>query len=165
MDKTIIYRPFKSHTYFLPFTICVGVLAFVTTGYCLPFWSIGVLIPTALGVISTWLTKVLYDSANIAIFFEKEGLRVVGRRYNEYRYILWEELLYAYYVRNLKAHLFLVLSPKPLSSIEAKDFANQGANLLKVCIDDVVVIHIDAIQNVSPLKELIADHVSHVDSF
>lgn len=165
MNDTIIYRPYRSHAWPLPFTIPVGMLAFMAAGYCLPFLGFRVLVLVAIGIACTWLTKVLYDSSNIAVYLEQEGLRIIGGSYNDYRYALWEELSYAYYVRSFKGHLFLVLSPKALSSKEAKNLANRGANSSRICIDYAVVIYIDILQNTSQLKELIDNHILHVSSY
>ena len=164
MNEIIIYRPYRSYAWFLPFIIPVGVLAFVAAGYCFPhggssiFW-------TAIGIVCTWLTKVFYDSSNVVVAFEQEGLRIIGGRYNDYRYVLWDNVSNAYYVRNSRGFLFLVLSPKALSPKEAKNLANRGAHSSKMCIDNVVVIHIDDLQNASQIKERIVHKVFHVDVY
>lgn len=142
MKDTIIYRPCRSYAWFIPFTILIGMLAFFAAGYCLPFWGFNVIVPVAMGIACTWLTKVLYDCSNIAIFFEQEGLRIIGSSYNDYRYVLWEELSCAYYVTSYKGHLFVVLSQKALSPKEAKKLANRGANSHKTSVDDAVVIYL-----------------------
>lgn len=164
MKDTIIYRPYRSHAWFIPFTIPVGMLAFVAAGYCFPYVRFSIFW-VAIGVVCAYLTKVFFDSSNIAVVFEQEGLRIVGGSYKDYRYLLWEEVSNACYVRNFRGFLFLVLSPKAISPKEAKYFAKRGANLSKICIDDVVVIHIDMLQDVSQIKELIANHVAHVDTY
>lgn len=165
MNDTFIYRPYKSHAWTLPFTTSVGLLAFVAAGYCVPYWGYNVLILAAVGIVCAWLTKLLYDSSNVAVIFEQEGLRALGGNYNEYRYVLWEEVSYAYYVRSFKGHLFLVLTPNALSSKEAKHLANRGANSSRICIDSVLVIYIDIFQDVTKIKELIGNHVMHVDTY
>ncbi len=165
MKDTIIYRPYRSYAWFLPFTIPIGILAFIFAGYCLPFWGFDVIVPVAIGITCTWSTKFLYDSSRIAISFEAEGLRIIGSSYNDYRYVLWEELSYAYYVRSFKGHLFVVLSPKTLSSKEANKLANRGANSTRICIDYAVVIYIDIPQDISQIKELIDNHVTYVDTY
>lgn len=164
MNNICTYRPYRSHAWFLPFVIPVAMLAFVAAGYCFPYVGVGVFW-VAIGIVCTYLTKVLYDSSNISVVFEQEGLRIVGGSYNDYRYLLWEEVSNAYYVRNFRGFLFLVLSPKVLDSKAAKKLINRGANLSKICIDDVVVIHIDDLQNVSQIKELIDSHVVQVDTY
>lgn len=164
MNNICTYRPYRSHAWFLPFVIPVAMLAFVAAGYCFPYVGVGVFW-VAIGIVCTYLTKALYDSSNISVVFEQEGLRIVGGSYNDYRYLLWEEVSNAYYVRNFRGFLFLVLSPKALDSKAAKKLINRGANLSKICIDDVVVIHIDDLQNVSQIKELIDSHVVQVDTY
>ena len=164
MNDTIVYRPYRTQTWFLAFTIPVGTLAFVGAGYCLPLSSISVLCLTGIGVVCIWLTKMLYDSSKIAVSFEQRGIRIIGGNYFDYRYITWEKLSYGCYARNYKGHLFLVLSPNSLSPKEAKHFANQGAISSRICIDYVVVIYIDILQDVSQIKELIDKYVTQVDN-
>lgn len=165
MNDTIFYRPYRSHVWFLSFTMPVGMLAFVAAGYCLPYWGFRVLILATIGIACAWLTKWLYDSSNSAVFFEQKGIRIIGGSYKDYQYVLWEEVQFAYYVRNYKGHLFLVLSPKALSPKKAKKLANRGANSSKICIDYVVVIYIDDLQNASQIKEQIVHNVLHVDDY
>lgn len=165
MNDAIVYRPYKAQTWPLVFTLPVGILAFVGVGYCLPFSAVSVLCLTGIGMACIWLTKVLYDSSKKAVFFEQNGLRIIGGSYFDYRYIPWEELTYGCYTRNYKGHLFLVLSPNVLSSKEAKHFANQGANSSRIFIDYVVVIYLDVLQDVSQIKKLIDNHVAQVDTY
>ena len=159
MNKTIIYRPYKLHTLLLLFTISIGTIAFVGAGYCLVLLESGFFVLVTVGVACIWLTKILYDSSNTAVFFEQDGVRIVGGSYNNYRYLSWAELTHMYYARNYKKHLFLVLSQRGLSAKEIKSFANRCANSSKILIDDVIVIYIDILQNTSQLKVLIDSHI------
>lgn len=156
MDNTIVYRPYKSNVWFAVFLTGIGLLALMVAAYSLPYKGFIVVFLIAIGVVSLWLTKTLYDSSNITIFLEQEGLRIVGGKHNNYQYVSWEKLSYAYYIRSFKGHLFLVLSPKTLSSKEAKRLVNQAANLFQTYITDVVVLYIDVLQNTAPLKEFVA---------
>lgn len=155
MNHTIVYRPYKSSVWFAVFMTGIGLLALMIAGYALPYKGFIVFFLTAIGVVSLWLTKILYDSSNITIYLEQEGLRITGGKHNNYQYISWEELSYTYYIRSFKGHLFLVLSPKTLSSKEAKRLVNQAANLFKIYITGVVVLYIDVLQNTAPLKEFV----------
>ena len=165
MNDAIVYRPYKTQIWPLFFTVPVGMLAFVGTGYSLLFSGITALCLIGIGIVCVWLTKVLYDSSKRAIFFEQKGLRIIGGSHLDYRYIPWERLSYGGYAKNYKGHLFLVLSPNALSSKEAKHFANQVANSSRIFIDDVVVIYLDILQDVSKIKELIESHIEQVDTF
>ena len=164
MNNIYIYRPYRSHAWFLPFIIPVAMLAFVAAGYCFPYIGVGVFC-AIIGIVCTYLAKVLYDSSRIAVVFEQEGLRIIGSSYNDYRHLLWKEVSNAYYVRSFRGFLFLILSPKVLDHKEAKKLTKRGANSSKICIDDVIVIHIDDLQNVSQIKELIDNHVTQVETY
>lgn len=162
MKDTIIYRPYRSYVWTLPFTISLDILVFMIAGFFLPYWGLGVIVPVAMAIACAWANKFLYDSWRIAISFEPNGLRMIGGSYKDYRHVLWEELSYAYYVRSVKGVLFAVLSPKALSSKEAKKLANRGANSNRICIDDAVVICIENPKDRSQIKEIIENHVPHI---
>jgi len=164
MNETINYRPYRTHGWFVPYLASIGILLFIFIGFCIPDRKLIVLILTIIEVFVIVSTKVLYDSSNVSILFERDGLRIVGGKHSNYRYIPWEKVSYAYYIRNYKGHLFLVLSLKELSSKEAKRFVNKGANTSKIYFDSVVVIYIDFLQNVEPIKEFISNHVVHINT-
>jgi hypothetical protein len=164
MNDAIVYRPYKSQTWPLVFTIPAGILAFVGAGYCLTFSVVSVLCLIGAGMACVWLTKVLYDSSKRAAIFEQNGIRIIGS-YFDYRYIPWGELTYGCYARNYKGHLFLLLSPNVLNSEEAKRFANKGANSSRIVIDHVVVIYLDVLQDVAQIKSLIEGHLDQVDTY
>ena len=164
MVDVIVYRPFKLYIWLLLFTIPLGVIAFFASGFCVQYGSICTIVLFIIGIVCVWLTKVLYTSSNIVVLLEREGLRIMGSRYKDYRYVSWEEVLYAYYARNFKGHLFLLLSPRPLVSKEIKRFVSRSANSSKVCIDDVLVIYIDVLQDTTQLRERVAHSVLNIDS-
>jgi len=165
MDGTIVYRPYKTQKWALVFSLFLGIFSFVIAGYCLTLFWLASLILAGTGVACIWLTKVLYDSLKKVLFFDQNGLRIIDTCRFDYRYIPWEKLIYGCYTRNYKGHRFLLLSPNALTSKEAKHFANQGANSSRICIEDVVIIYLDALQDVSPIEELISNHITQVDSY
>lgn len=174
MNDTMIYRPGRSCAWFVPFMLSsgifcfvmlgAGIFSFVAEGYSLTdigplfFFLLG------MGIISIVLTKVLYDCSNIMVLFEEEGLRVTGGKYNNYWYALWKEFPYAYYARNYKGFLFLVLSPKALSQKEAKRFANRGSNSMRICVDYVAVIPMDN-QQIQKVKNFLESKELHIDTY
>ena len=164
MKDAIQYRPFRSEAWFVPFTLGIGILAFTATGYCLPNIESTVFF-LVFGILCFWLTKKLYDTSNMIVSFEWEGVRITGGKFDNYCYASWEEMEYAYYARNFKGHLFLVLSPKALSEKQVKQFVNRAVNSYKLCVDFVIVIHIDAMQDVSQIKERISSKVSNIQKF
>ena len=165
MNNAITYRPYRSHAWFVPFAFGIGIFYIFAAGYSLPLINFVVLLLLGMGIVCFLLAKVLYDSSNILVLLEREGLRVTGGRYGIYRYIPWDELSYAYNTRSYKGHLFLVLSPTPLSPKQAQILTNRGANTSKIFVDSVVVIPIDTMQNTSQLREAVASKVLHIDSY
>ena len=164
MHYKIKHQPNKTESWFVPFTLAIGILGLIGVGY---FASVKkpelFFISLFSGAFGLCLTKMLYDSSNIILLFENEGIRIIGRKYSDYRYLPWNEYLHAYYGRALKGHLFLVLSSKELNPIDAKKYINKRNYSSKLYFDDVVVLHIDDyLQNIKPIKCFIADHVSYV---
>ena len=164
MNDITVYRPYQFHARVFPFTAFISLLALVATGYCIPYWKATFLLAT-IGVGGAWLTKYLSDTTKVVVVFEQQGVRILGDKHHNYRFVPWENLTYAYYTRNYKGHPFLVLTPNALDRKEAKHFANRGANTTRICIDGVLVIYMDIIQDVSPIEELIATHVEHVVTY
>lgn len=163
MKNTVVYRPFRSHSWLATATACLVGFAFVVAGWTFPDFKF-VIFFFAMGIVSIWLTKVLYDSSNITICFEDGGLRVFDGGHKECQYLLWEKLPYAYYVRNLKGHLYVVLSPKEIDLKQVRYYVNKSSNSFRVMIDYVVVFHIDILQNASELKEMIDNRIKHTDA-
>lgn len=161
MDHSVSYRPFRTYNCFVPFVSGTGVFFIICVGYCLfpPHWHM--LMFLLISILCFWLSKVLYDSSNIIVLFEQEGLRIIGEKNNRHQYFSWTALEFAYYSRNYKGHLFLVLSPRELSQGEVKAYTNRGANSLRLCVDSVVVIYIDTIQNTKPIKDVVSKKVAH----
>lgn len=162
MNDVIKYRPNRSNSWFVPFMLICSIIAFVGIGYCLPKIGFPVYFLFVFGIMGFLLAKTLYDSSNIIIIFENEGLRIAGGKHNNYHYTLWEDINYAYYARNFKGHLFLILSPESLSQKQVKHFMNRGANTSRICVDSVMVIHIDELQDITKLRELINNKVLHI---
>ena len=164
MDDIFVYRPYKTDAWALFFMLPVGLLSLVGLGYCLHSsgmweWKCFFIV---VGIVSIWLTKVLYDVTKKAITFEKNGLRIIGGSYLEYRYIPWEELTYGYYTINLKGHQYLLLSPKALNKKEARRFTNRV--FYQLFVDYVVVIPLGYHQKMH-IKELVGSHLVHIESY
>lgn len=160
MDHPILYRPFHTDKWFVPFVSGAGVLFAVFAGYSLfrPHWS--VLILLLFSFVSFWLAKVLYDHSSILVLFEQDGLRIVGDKRKCHQYFSWNAFEYAYYSRSYKGHLFLVLSPRELDQREVKAYTNRGAISLSLCVDPVVVIYIGT-QLTEMIKDVVDQKVPH----
>lgn len=165
MNHAIAYRPYRSHAWFVPFAYGIGIISIFAAGYSLPHIGFATFVLLGIGIVCFLLAKVLYDSSSILVLLEQEGLRITGGNHSNYRYIPWKELSYAYYTRSYRGHLFLILSPTPLSQKQTQILTNRGANTSKICVDSVVVIHIDTMQNTSQLKETVVSKVLHIDSY
>ena len=165
MDNSILYRPYKSQSWPLIFLLPVGILALIGAGYCFSYSSVNAFCLIGVGLTCIWLIKVIYDSSKKAVIFEQNGLRIIGGSYFDYRYISWGEVTYGCYTRNYKGHLFLLLSPNVLNAKEAKHFANQGANSSQIYIDNIVVIYLDVLQDVSQIKKFIDCHLAQFDTY
>jgi len=165
MHSDITYRPFRSHTYFIPFMLGACMITFIAAGFYLPQIGFPLFFLLTLGLLSLFLVKYLYDTANITVIFEQDGLRIIGGKHNNHRYVNWEQFAYAYYARNFKGHFFLVLSPKDMTTELVRHYANRSAVSSSFFIDSVVVIAMDPTQDISPLKELINSKVPHISEY
>ena len=163
MNTMMQYRPFKSHAWFVPFTWIVSMLAFTGAGFFLPVFGLTTFLFLVTGVICCFLTKILYDSSNITVSIETEGIRIVGGTYSNYQYVSWEKFICAYYARSYKGHLYLVLSPEELAPKQVMQYINKGACLSKLSVGLVVVIHIDVMQNTLQVREFIRNKVLKVN--
>ena len=160
MDNLIVYRPYRFHYYCAFLSLCIGAFASVIMGCYLPTVDWFIIVWFAVLFLSVFFAKVLYDSSNITMLFEEEGLRIVGGKYADYSYFPWNMFTIAYYARSYKGHLFLVLSPEPLTQTQAKQYVNRSANLSKLQIKSAIVIHLDATQDVSKVKEIVNTKLS-----
>ena len=158
MDHPVIYRPFHTYRWFVPFVAGAGVLFAVFAGYGLihPHWS--VLILFLLSFVSFWLAKVLYEQSNIVVLLEQDGLRIVGDKRNSHQFYSWTAFEFAYCSRNYKGHLFMLLSSKKLDKREIKAYTNRGAISLSICVDPVVVIYLGT-QSAEIIKDVVAQKV------
>lgn len=159
MNNTIIWRPYRHQAWVLLFTMPICILYFVFTGYGITDLGLKVLFFAVPGIVCVLFTKCIYDTSNIAVIFEQDGFRIVERNYRDYRYVSWKEFSFAYYARNFKGHLFLVLSPKKLSSEEVKQLAKRSANSIKISVNEAVVFPVDFLKDSSSVKTLIDSHV------
>jgi len=166
VNKAIIYRPYKTQIWLL--TLFIEIFSFVIVGYCLAFSVANTIFLIAWfsvsGIVSAWCTITLYGSSKKVVIFDQNGMWILGSSHDQ-RYIPWSELTYGCYTRNFKNSEFLVLSPNFLSLKEAKRFANKGANFSRLLIDDVVVIYLDFLQDVTQIKCFVESHIERIDTY
>lgn len=164
MKDTIKYSPFQNEALFIPIPIIFQVLAFVIIGHRLPNFDFGSCFFLVNAVLSFWAAKRVYDASNIAVFFEPDGLRITGGSHKNYRYFPWNQFAYAYYTRNFKGHLFLVLSPRVLSKKQVKQYVNHSSIASKLCIDSVIVICFDFLQDLSQIEALVDSKFPRIEA-
>lgn len=155
MDTNIMFRPYRTHGWIAPVALCMALLCAVLGGYLLEIMLAGAWLFLFTEILAMWVTKTLYDSANIVIHISPKGLQVFGDHDNRYVFRPWDELSYAYDTNNYKGHHFLVLSPERLSAKEAKMLANNSAIRSKICIDLCVILYIDESPAAQAAKEAI----------
>lgn len=162
VDK--IYRPYRSGIWFAPFSFGIGLLACVVAGSFLPSINITFFAILGAGILSFGVSKVSYDTANIAVFFEQEGIRIAGGRYKDYFHGVWTDFPYAYHAL-YRGHRYLLLSACTLSQQKIHLLTKQSAFLSKICVSSAVVIYLDVLQDTSLLEEIIRRNVSYIDSY
>lgn len=165
MSNTVVYYPYQSDKYFSVATLIVSSLSFVAFGYCLADWIPACCFFGVIGIVALWLSKSLYDSAQICLLFEPKGIRLIGGKCQNGLFVRWDKCPYAYYTQNYKGHLFVILSQYELSSKQIRMLANQSANAYKICVESKYTIHLNHSQTASQIKELINQTVQHVNFY
>ncbi len=162
MDDKIIYRPEKfmriMRFVFLPITMALFLLA----GCAIPSDAGALCCMLLAGSVSALVAEAMYDASKKAVVFEEDGVRIIGGSYKEYRYMSWAEVMYACYTYNNKGHEFLVLSPQMLTPEKAHHMVKKISSGLHVVLslEDVLLIHMDILQDVTPIKNWVAEHVT-----
>ena len=166
MNFSMIIHPYRTLKYVIWFTIPAGILAFMGVGFFISktMWG-ATLLCTVLGALSMLLSILHTSASRKAVLFDDNGLHIIGDTIGGYRYIAWDKLAYSYYIPNIKAQWFLILSPNALCPKEAKRIVNRLSNFYTLCIDDVVVIWIDRLKDLSQIKTIIDDHAIHTDTY
>lgn len=165
MNDTIKYRPYRSEAWFVPFGILLVIFFLVFSGGCL-FQSLVIhsAVSFLLGILCIWLTKVLYDTSRIVLLFEHEGLRIIGDKHTDHRYIPWSELTHVYYAKTWKGFMFAVLAAEGLDQKATRRYANHAANTGRISVDNVIVFPLDHLQDMSSIKETIASKMQYIDT-
>lgn len=164
-NNTIIYRPYRIYKYFIAFTIISAFFFFIAFCFTLQdfgFYSFFSLVCCLLDII---LTKTLYASSKISIVLDEYGVLIDDHKHCIRKRFSWECFSNAYYQRNFKGHLFLVLSPYKLALNEVKSFVSRSANLSKIDFDEVIVIYINFLQKKSIIEEIVKQHISNIENF
>lgn len=161
-SNCIVYQPYHSYSYFFLFIIAIGTSLLVVIGYSLSNPGLYLIILLLLAILCVTLAKFLYDTSKSTIFFETEGLRIIDTRTTIHTYFRWTDIAYAYYARSRRGHLFVVLSKEELFQSKIKQYVNKGANSSKICVEEVVVINMDPLQDFIQLKEFLNCKVLHI---
>ena len=165
MNDRIIYRPYKSYVWFLPFLLGASIFFFMLAGFSLNNNGVTTFISVLIGILLEWVTKACYDASKFVILFDQDGFQIIGKRYKSDSCHSWENIHYACYVKNYRGFCSLLLSSRMLSPKEAKHILRKSVNPLRICIEDVFIIYLDDAQNMSYLRELIDNHVSNVNTY
>lgn len=137
------YRPYQAYR-IISWLFFILAIAFIFFAGVVIFSNIcaGLIILFS-GVFFLLVAKWLYDTSNIVIILDMQGLHMIERKCKDSQYYSWETLSCAYYIRNFKNFLFVVLSSEKLSREEARFFVKRCENLSRICIDNVVVFPVD----------------------
>lgn len=159
--EQIIYRPYRSHIVFAYVANGISLISLILAGVFLAdSISIELLIFVLVACLGVLLAYYFAESSKVMIVFEEKGLRIINDRRNKYYCTSWKKHSFGYYERSYKGHGFLVLSTEKLSKERVKKLANSGANLTKVCIEEVIVIYLDGVQDTSKIKAIVEKNVS-----
>lgn len=158
----IVYKPYRTHIWFIPFLSCVSIVFFVV-----PLWNIlcygyeSLFLLTFLliaGLMSVLLIIWLYRTAQKKIIFDHNGLKVCSgsRSIKSDCCLAWGDLKYRYLSKSYKGHKFWVISPTNLNEKQVRKYVNRSANTSRIRFEDVVVLFVDPTQDTSKVEEIIA---------
>lgn len=157
----VVYKPYRTHIWFVPFLSCISVVFFVV-----PLWNIlsygyedlfTLTLLLIVGLASALLAVWLYRTAKKKIIFDHTGLKICSgsRSVKRDYYVAWGDIKYRYLSKSYKGHSFWVLSPTKLNEKQVKKYVNKSANTSRVCFRNVVVLFVDPIQDTSRVEEII----------
>ncbi len=159
INDFIIYRPYRSYMWFVPLTIIITIFSFVAFVFSFQEFGFPTFFTFIFCLLAISLTKTLYNSSKITVFFDDVGLLITDGNHKNNKQFNWDYFSNVYYIRNFKGHSFAVLTPNTLTSKERKIIANHSIRFSNLCIDRVVLIYLDALQKDLQLKEFIEHYV------
>ena len=156
------YRPYREYRVLSAFFLTLAILFVVFTGVII-FANVWVgLILLFAGVLFLLVAKWLYDISGIAIILDMEGLYVIDRKHKNGQHCSWETLSCAYYIKNFKNVLFLILSPEKLSREEARDLVKRCEKSSRVCMDNAVVFCVNMSRDMLQMIDFVNDRVRYI---
>lgn len=161
MDDKIIYCPGKIVRFCLYFFLPAPVFFFLLALGALPDHVGSFCVMFLMGIMGVWIIKVTYDIPQKAIVLEKNGVRIIGGSYKEYRYMPLTEISYACYDRDYKGGACLVLSQKVLTAKEIRHIVVWTVGVkIRYSFDGGVVMPIDNTQDLTQIKAWIKENIN-----
>ena len=156
------YRPYREYRVLSMFFIMFAILFVVFAGVIIFANVWAGLIFLFSGVFFLLVAKWLYDISGIVIILEQQGLHIVDRKHKDGQYYSWETLSCAYYIKNFKNVLFLILSPEKLSREEARDLVKRCEKSSRVCMDNAVVFCVNMSRDMLQMIDFVNDRVRYI---
>lgn len=162
MDAAIVYYPYRIHIYFSPFMMFGGIFMTVILGYHLPVFDFGTILLFAMSLLCFSLAIYLFITSKHHIIFDIDGLKVFDTKHRNGMYFKWEELKYAYYVKDFKNHFILVISYNELKlkNIKRMNYKNLTGKLV---VNSCIIVPFVPNSPPKKLTELIEHKVKNVD--
>lgn len=164
----VVYKPYRTHSWFAVFAACTSIILLSVSLWAMfthmsndIFALAGLLV---IGVVSAWLTIILYKTARMTVIFNQTGLTILNRAVKKENYATWEELRYGYLSKNYKGHKFYVISPMMLDKKDLSNYTNKGARTSCMCVNNVVVLFLDPLQDTSAVEEIIQNKTVYSSS-
>ena len=158
-----MYRPYQQCRILFRFALIFAMLCLFLSGFFINSNICGGLIFLFSGLFFLIFSKLFYDISNIIIIVESQGLRIIDRKCKDCKNYFWGSLSYAYYIRNYKNFLYLILSSKRLTYEDANFYVKRSETLSKTCIDDIVVFRLDMLGDMDEFINIIDNNASCID--
>jgi hypothetical protein len=162
MDDSIVYFPYRVLKYASLFFFLFGLFfTFILGKQTAPIFNLQGLIFVGVVIVCFVIAIYFYVASNYHIIFYNDGLRVFDLKHRNGIYLSWGELRYAYYVRNYRNFIGLVLSPNKLDIKRAKKFFNLDITLLLIRNSCVIIPM--PLAHPEKIEELIDSKVENVN--
>lgn len=162
ISDDIVYFPYKTTSAGAIISMIVSIFMACFAGICISQNNfVLALIWFLLSCIMVSITKILYDLSKIVFLFTQDCIKISGLKYMFEYSISWQELRYAYYMKNSRGYPHWILSVNQMTPQECRKLINSTLGFAKAIRNDVILIFCHVLEDVSAIEEIIDNKVGY----
>lgn len=162
-EKVIEYMPKRVYSYFSILWLIFAFVEAILMIMCMISRNRDMALVFLLFLCACVVLMVLfYHNSKLKILFTQDAIYVKQNKCKESSVYYYADYLYAYYCRDYKARLYLVLSTERKMFKNIKKITNHASCLERTVVGKCVVIFLDNSKNREQIKELIGEKVLNV---